>query len=431
MKIIFWGATREVTGSKTFIELPKGLIMIDCGLVQGDEKTEKKNQKPLPFPPKEIKAVLVTHAHLDHSGYLPRLIKQGFSGPIYCTPATAKLMRIILTDSASVMEEKFYTLQDVQQTLSLIKTIEWNETTSIQGGYFKFISAGHILGASSVIIESEGKKVMFSGDLGRRNDPIIPPPEKCSSVDMVVMESTYGDRNRSGDMEKELHSFLIDIYRNSRVGIIASFAVARAQMLLTLIYEFHQRHPEYKCRVVMDSPMMIEASKVYMQFAHLTLKKGSLFSAISEGEIIEHIKEWNSLQKKDGPLLIISSSGMLSGGRVMRHLQNWQGDSEAILFLPGYQAIGTPGRAFLEGQRKIKIDDGNDIHWLGKVLSSDAFSSHADQSELMDWIRDVPMFVPLFLLHGDDKVKMVFKNTLLASGRGCVNIPHDGETFEL
>jgi metallo-beta-lactamase family protein len=431
MKITFWGATHEVTGSKTFIELPEGLVMIDCGLVQGDEKTEEKNLKPLPFNPKEVKAVIVTHAHLDHSGYLPRLIKKGFNGPIYCTPASSKLIRIILLDSAGLMEDEFYTTQDVQKTLSLIKTIEWNESTSICGANFKFVSAGHILGASSVIIESQGKKIMFSGDLGRTNDPIIPPPEKCPTVDMVVMESTYGNRNRTGDMEKELHTFLVDISKNSRVGIIASFAVARAQMLLTLIYEFHERHPEYKFRVVMDSPMMKEASKVYKQYAHLTLKKDSLFSAISEGEVIEHIKEWKSLQKKDGPLLIITSSGMLSGGRIKRHLQNWQDDSDAILFLPGYQAEGTPGRAFIEGQRQIKMDDGNDINWHGQVLSSDAFSSHADQSELMDWIDNVPQKVPIYLVHGDDTAKEVFKRTLLATGRESVIIPLDGDTVTL
>lgn len=148
MKITFWGATHEVTGSKTFIELPEGLVMIDCGLVQGDEKTEEKNLRPLPFPPKEIKAVIVTHAHLDHSGYLPRLIKKGFSAPIYCTPASAKLIRIILLDSAGLMEEEFYSTQDVQQTLSLIKTIEWNESFYLCGATLKFVSAGHILGAS-------------------------------------------------------------------------------------------------------------------------------------------------------------------------------------------------------------------------------------------------------------------------------------------
>jgi metallo-beta-lactamase family protein len=179
---------------------------------------------------------------------------------------------------------------------------------------------------------------------------------------MVVMDSTYGGKNRQGDYRKELHTFLTTISRESRVGIIASFAVARAQMLMTLIFEFYQRHPEYKVRVVLDSPMMKEASKIYKQYAFLTLHKDALYSAMESFEVLEHQSEWESLRKKSGPLIILSSSGMLTGGRIKRHLQNWQDDSKAILFLPGYQGEGTPGRAFVEGERMLNTGEAEVIH---------------------------------------------------------------------
>jgi metallo-beta-lactamase family protein len=423
MKITFWGATEGVTGSKTYVEMPEGHLMIDCGMIQGEANADELNRQALPFQISDVKAIIITHAHLDHSGFLPRMVKKGFKGNIYCTPPTSKLIRVILLDSAGLVGEDFYDEHDVHQTLSLIRKIEWHETTELLGGSFQFQTAGHILGASSVIIKSNGKKVVFSGDLGRSEDPLIPPPLPCPEADLIVMESTYGGKIRQGDIQKELHSFLVTISRESRIGIIASFAVARAQMLMTLIYEFYQRHPEEKVRVVTDSPMMKEASQIYKQYAHLTYKKDSLFSAINEFEVIEHQREWLSLKKKSGPLIIISSSGMLTGGRIRRHLENWQDDSRAILFLSGYQAEGTPGRAFLEGQRKIHINDEDTLHWSGEVWNSDAFSSHADQAELLEWLKLRSKTSPIYLVHGEESSKIAFKAKLNELGFEKVVIP--------
>lgn len=430
MKIQFWGATDDVTGSMTFLKLSSVTLLIDCGLAQGTEEVEKINSLPLPVSPQEITAVIITHAHLDHSGYLPRLAKKGFKGNIYCTPATAKLMRIILLDSAKLNKDDFYDEEDVQATLRLVKTHEWNERFEVAEATISFRPAGHILGASSVVVQAEGKHIAFSGDLGRSDDPILPAPSSCPPADVVIMESTYGGKNRSGNLEKELHSFLMTVGRESRVGIVASFAVARAQTLLTLIHEFYERHPEEKVRVVIDSPMMKEANKVYSQYAHLTLHQEGLFEALDEVDAIEFQKEWESLRKKSGPLIIVSSSGMLTGGRIARHLQNWCDDEKAILFLPGYQGKSTPGRAMIEGSRSLLNRQGEAFVWKGEVWSSDAFSSHAEQAELIDWVSEHNSNAEIYLLHGETTSKEALKKKLQAAKIEQVYIPSRGETVK-
>lgn len=431
MKIQFWGATDAVTGSMTFIDLPLGKIIIDCGLTQGSDEIEEINKLPLPVPPKDVKAVIITHAHLDHTGYLPRLVKKGFSGKIFCTPATAQLMRIILLDSAKLNEEDFYDEADVQKTLGMVQTHEWDMTFDLAGAKISFFSAGHILGASSVLIQVNGKKIVFSGDLGRFNDPLLLPHSQSPKADVIVMEATYGGRERNGDMEKELHSFLMTVSREARVGIVASFAVARAQTLLTLIYEFFQRHPDEKVRIVMDSPMMKEANKVYQRYSHLTQKSDSVFTALDEIDAIEFQKEWQSLSKKSGPLIILSSSGMLTGGRINRHLYNWREDDKAILFLPGYQGEGTPGRSMQLGQRSL-MGPGNELFtWSGEVWSSDAFSSHADQSELVEWIGHQDATTQFFLLHGEHSAKFSLQDKIIQTKKAKVSIPARGEFYEV
>jgi metallo-beta-lactamase family protein len=232
-------------------------------------------------------------------------------------------------------------------------------------------------------------------------------------------------------MEKELHSFLVTIAREQRVGIIASFAVARGQTLLTLIHEFFKRHPEEKIRVVMDSPMMKEANKVYQQYAHLTNLKEEVFEALDNIDAIDFQKEWLSLRKKSGPLIILSSSGMLTGGRIARHLYNWRDDNKAVLFLPGYQGKGTPGRSMLEGNKQLLGPDGEVFEWTGEVWSSEAFSSHADQNDLLNWVSTNNANSQIYLLHGEPSSKIAFKEKMLEKGSKKVEIPLRGSVFNL
>lgn len=429
MKLEFWGATDDVTGSMSFLHLKKGILMIDCGLAQGTKETEELNIIPLPVDPADIKAVIITHAHLDHSGYLPRLVRRGFKGAIYCTPATSRLMRIILLDSAKLNEDDFYSEEDVQATLNLVRTKEWQQPFEQLDAEITFFSAGHILGASSVKIKTHDETIVFSGDLGRYDDPILPEHETCPKADMIIMESTYGGKNRTGSLEKELHSFLATISRESRVGIIASFAVARAQMLLTLISEFYERHPEERVRIYIDSPMMAEANKVYRQYSHLTRHPESVFSALEKFDLIEFQREWETLRRKDGPLIILSSSGMLTGGRIHRHLFNWRDDEKAVLFLPGYQGKGTPGRALQEGKRELIGPLDEPFSWKGEVWSSDQFSSHGDQEDLLRWIGTENQKAKIFLLHGEGSSKVALKKELEKLGHTSLDIPYRGTVF--
>jgi len=432
MKITFWGSTDDVTGSMTYVQTPEGYILIDCGLVQGEDKESKnKNKLPYPIDPSELTAIIITHAHLDHTGLIPRMVRDGFRGRVYCTPATSRLMQIILMDSAKLnAENNFYDTKDVNVSIPLIKTIDWNEFFEVIGAKLHFISAGHILGASSLVIEKDNKRIVFSGDLGRFDDPILLPHQPCPEADIVIMESTYGNRTRHSSIDDELKKFLKVVAKEKRIGIIASFAVARAQTLLTLIHRFHQNNPEYKVRVVMDSPMMKASNSVYKRFKHLTLQSDEVFDALDDIDAIEYQKEWESLRSKSGPLIVVSSSGMLTGGRIGRHLLNWHNDKKAILLLAGYQGANTPGRNLLEGARQLRGPDDEVFEWQGEIWHSDAFSSHADQGELIEWVKSSKAS-HIFLLHGEANAKNVLSAKLKEQGMKNVSIPVRGETFEI
>jgi len=226
-----------------------------------------------------------------------------------------------------------------------------------------------------------------------------------------------------------LNSFLVKVFKENKVAIIASFAVARAQLLITLIYRFFERHPEYKSRLVIDGPMMKEANKIYKEYAKETNLSHDVYEAIDEVDSIDSLGEWNSLKKKHGPLIIISSSGMITGGRIWRHLKNWQDDKNTLLFLPGFQAEGTAGRSLSEGHREFADSNGELINWRGEILHSEAFSSHADQSELIDWVSDISKETHIFLIHGEEKSKIDFKNKLQELGYKNIVIPTRGLFF--
>ena len=431
MKIQFWGSTDDVTGSMTFVHTAKGIFAVDCGLAQGTNLAEEINELLPPTHPKDLAAIIITHAHLDHTGFIPRMVKKGFRGKIYCTPPTAKLMQIILLDSAKLNgESRLYEEKDVSLTLPLIQMVEWNHPFEVAGVDCHFIAAGHILGASSLVIKNKDKTIVFSGDLGRFIDPLLPPHPLCPKADLVIMESTYGNKQRVASIKEDLAHFLKTVAQEGRIGIIASFAVARGQTILTLIHQFYEEHPEFKVRLVMDSPMMKDANQVYKKYKDLTLYSEDVFNALDDIDAIEFQKEWDSLRKKEGPLVIVASSGMLTGGRIGRHLLNWHNDTRAILFLAGYQGAGTPGRALLEGHRELKSADEEFFRWEGEVWHSDAFSSHADQGELLHWVKEAQAS-KIYLLHGEPLAKAELKKKLEETGDVQVRIPSRGEIISI
>lgn len=425
--MMFIGATTSVTGSMTLLENKSGKILIDCGLYQGMKDIVQYNLHELPFNPKELKAIILTHAHLDHCGFIPRLTKLGFRGNIYCTKPTMKLALLIMDDSVRIAENteghilnSFFDVEDVVVASSLFKTKNYEESFDVLGMKVKLLPAGHILGASSVEIQAD-KKIVFSGDLGRSDDPIIFSPPPCPKTDVLVLESTYGGKRRNDEINDELVKFIKKVRNESKVGIIASFAVSRAQLLITLLHDYFEVNPDQKVRVAIDGPMMVKANRIYSQFTEETKSSDHLKSALEEIEVIDNIHEWESIKKRNGPLILISSSGMVSGGRILGYLEHWQNDENAILFLPGYQAYGTAGKALSEGVRDIRYE-GRPIHWSGEVMTTDAFSSHADQDELIEWIKNIDKNTSIFLNHGEYNSKVLLQKKLNELGYSNVQI---------
>jgi metallo-beta-lactamase family protein len=436
MEIRFVGAIDEVTGSMTLIKTSRGNLLIDCGMFQGNTETTKKNTHTLPFVVSELKAIILTHGHLDHSGFIPKLIKGGFRGDIYCTRPTMKLANLIMRDSAKILSNEnhllhlFYELDDVIKASSFFKLKDFHQEFEVCGLKMHFNPAGHILGAASVVIHNE-RTIVFSGDLGRFNDPIIKAPDLCPETDVLVIESTYGARLRKGAMDLEIANFLQMVKENSKVGIIASFAVARGQLLLVMIMNYFKQYPEKKIRVVIDGPMMCEANKIYVEFADKTRCPESVKNALLDVEVIDLESKWETLKKHEGPLVIITSSGMVTGGRIWRHLKNWQQDVNALLFLPGYQAEGTAGRALAEGQLIVSNNEGDVVHWHGDIITSEAFSSHADQLELLEWMKDVKKDTTIYLNHGENEQKILFKKILEDKGYSKVKIADSKMVLEI
>lgn len=424
MEIAFLGGTQTVTGSKFLVHHEGTRVLVDCGLFQGLKSLRLKNWEAFPFNPADIDAVFLTHAHLDHCGALPLLAKGGFRGPIYCTEPTQELTKIILLDSAKIQEEEaeyanrkhfskhdpalaLYTAKDVELVLPLFKPVTLHTEHSIGTLKAQFFGSGHILGASSILVTSSEKSVYFSGDLGRQKDPLMWPPEPPPACDVIVMESTYGNRNHSDIPSKQILKEAIErVVQTRGVLLIPSFSVGRAQNLMQEIVELKEEKsiPD-SIPIYFNSPMGAAASKAYFQhcdFHRLSEKEFSkVIEAVTEVKSADESKILNASQER--PLIIIAASGMLTGGRVLHHLIAFGGDAKNILLLAGFQAAGTRGRDILEGKKQIKIHGVlRDISC--QVVSSNSFSAHADQAELLAWLKSAQKKPEqVFLVHGESE----------------------------
>lgn len=436
MKITFIGATNEVTGSKTFFEYEDQKILIDCGLYQEGEENSKLNLDALPFKPSELTAVIVTHAHLDHTGFLPVLYQQGYRGPIYMSLPTSKLARIILEDSAKLMkdtDEPLYDAEDAQKVISLFKPQIFEEPIKLKSLSFKFHKSSHILGAAFVELHAGLKTITFSGDLGRFDDILLGSPSKLNKTNYLIMESTYGDKVRPhSDMIQELKDLVVKAKSESKTILIPCFALHRAQLISYLISKIFIDSPELEIPLYLNSPMMEQVTFAYKKFLHeFTDTETNLNLAWSNLKFLDHYWDIEKVNNTQSPQIIIASSGMVTGGRIWSHLLTLSKRNDVILFLPGFQAPGTPGHDLINGKRNITSPTGEEVIVQCEILYSGSFSSHGDQNDLINWVQSAHQQPDkIFLVHGEQESKKALADKL-CSMEYNTTIPKHLETFEL
>lgn len=455
----FMGAAGTVTGSKHLLRCGDESVLLDCGLFQGRKDLRERNWKPFPFEPKSLRAVVLSHAHIDHSGALPLLVRGGFSGPIYCTPGTAALLDIMLRDSAYLQEEQaahanrhryskhdpalpLYTVEDALDALALVRPRGYGTAFEARpGAAAVFRPAGHILGSATVDLDLEcagSRRLVFSGDLGRWDRPIIHDPELIDEADLVVMESTYGDRDHPPDAESQLAEVVRRAASNGSVLLVPAFSVGRTQELLWTLrsLESEQRIPSLP--VYIDSPMAINVTKIYLNHPEehdldmrLLLENGDKALAPEQFAIARTVEQSKSLNDLNGPFILISASGMATGGRVLHHLKRWLPDRRATVLLIGFQAAGTRGRSLQEGAESVRIH-GGDVRVRAQIQTIEGLSAHADRGELERWLSGFTKAPErIYLVHGEPGASTALAERLRKAGRWKVRVAEDGERIRV
>lgn len=419
MEIQFLGATKTVTGSKYLLTANKK-VLVDCGLFQGVKELRLRNWQRFPIEPATIDAVVLTHAHLDHTGYLPLLVKNGFRGKIYCTQATQEICKVLLLDSGHLQEEDaaranrhgyskhkpalpLYTRVDAEAVFPQLTVVPFHQDFSVGDLIFRYNHAGHIFGAACLLAKHNDTSILFSGDLGRANDPIIIAPENIAAANYLVVESTYGDRLHGDVHPKEQLGEIIK--RTAKCGgtiIIPTFAVGRAQLVLYYIYQLLQEDKIPEIPVFLDSPMAEKVTKLMLGYKedHPVLEK-IYKAAESIVHYVNTVEESKQLDTNQFPKVIIAASGMLTGGRVLHHIKALAKDARNTIVFSGYQAVGTRGDALLHGHNVIKIY-GELVTVNAEVVALDNISAHVDYQEMINWLKTIatpPRKV--FITHGD------------------------------
>jgi metallo-beta-lactamase family protein len=423
VSITFLGGADTVTGSKYLVRHGKHCMLVDCGLFQGYKQLRLRNWNPLPVAPDQIDAVVLTHAHLDHSGYLPLLANEGFSGKVHTTKGTQLLCRILLPDSGYLQEEDaafanrhgtskhspalpLYTRQDAVKCQSLIKAHPFGQTFEpIPGWRVSFTQAGHILGAASVLLELAGRRILFSGDLGRPDDSVMNPPDAPPAADTVLIESTYGDRQHPAEnLEAELAVALKRLAARGGVAVVPVFAVGRAQALLHAIANLKERHEiPHGLPVFLDSPMAVHTTQLFEELhgdAH-RLNTREVKALTRCATMINSTDESKALAARHGPMVILSASGMATGGRVLHHLEHHVGNHKNMVILTGFQAPGTRGATLASGAKTLRLH-GRDLPVHAEVVQLQSASAHADANQLLAWLRSMPQAPDqVYVVHGD------------------------------
>ncbi|WP_372864469.1 MBL fold metallo-hydrolase RNA specificity domain-containing protein [Spongiibacter sp.] len=467
-KLTFWGGVAGVTGSMYLLQTDGACLLLDCGLFQGRREEEEANRDPLPFDPYSIDAVVLSHAHLDHSGRLPRLVSEGYRGPIYMTRPSCELVEVLLKDAASLQErdvefenkrrrragkdeiEALYDLEDVEETLAQFQGVNYYQRTTVADGVeLRFLDAGHILGSAIVelFISERGveKKLVFSGDLGNCQAALLRDPDVVEAADLLLMESTYGDRDHQS-LDATLQQFEEVIETASQNGgniLIPSFAVGRTQEIIFRLGELYQKGKLRHQAIYLDSPMAIAVTEIYHRYQDVynsedkaiidsaattaLARQKSLHTFLPVLRYSTTTDESMALNRVERGAIIIAGSGMCNGGRIRHHLKHniWRSQSHVIFV--GFQAMGTPGRAIVDGARYFKIG-GEEIAVKAAIHTLGGFSAHAGQSQLLAWLGQFKGKKPrLFFVHGEDQAKLAIAEQAKRQG-WSPQIPGPGES---
>lgn len=446
----FLGAAGTVTGSRYLVEIGTRRILVDCGLFQGFKTLRDRNRKPFPARPSAIDTVLLTHAHLDHSGFLPAFIRAGYGGRVLCTHATAELCGLILPDSGHLQEEEarnakrkgyskhrnpipLYTVKDAERALERFKTVEFDRPIDLGDGIsVTFIPAGHLLGAAQIRLEFGGTVVHFSGDLGHDPDPLMRAPAPFSGADVLVCESTYGNRSHPEiDSEAELAPILKRTLARGGTVLIPSFAVGRAQGLMYHVARLMARGEIPRVPVYLNSPMAVDATEIYHRHhEELRVSWDDCVGMFRIAQRVNSVEESKKLNTRHGPMIIVSASGMLTGGRILHHLVRFGGDRRNTILLSGFQAGGTRGAALVEGARTLRMF-GRDFPIEAEVVQLQSFSGHADADEILRWMATGPAPRMTYLTHGEPTAADTLRQRVAHELGRAVRVPDHLETVHL
>lgn len=465
LKLSFHGAAREVTGSCHRIETEGGAILLDCGMIQGGPERHERNRRPFPFDPGELKAVVLSHAHIDHSGRLPLLVQSGFTGPILATEPTVELCRIMLADSGRIQEEDaywkakrlkkegkdaswvtpLYTEEDALETMEQIQPVDFHREIPLDGiGSVTYHMAGHILGAGIVELRlgqgAAQRRVLYSGDLGAHGARLMGSPEPVMKPDVLIMESTYGDRDRpeNENLTEDLFQILHETIQRGGKVVIPSFAVGRTQELLARINDLVEDGRLPGIPVYVDSPMATAVTRVfslhpeaYSREAQRLLRAGDEPLEFPNLHLLSSVKDSKALNQLKGPAVIISASGMCTAGRIKHHLMHNIGDDRNTILFVGYQAEHTLGRHIQSGTNPVRIFGG----WFdvkAEIRNLEGFSAHADREEMLAWYDSLEgVRERTFVVHGEDAAARTLAEHLRNRGTEPVVIPDLGQEFEL
>lgn len=450
VNITFLGGAGTVTGSKYLLQHQSQRLLVDCGLFQGFKQLRLRNWQPMPVTPTDVDAVLLTHAHLDHSGYLPLMYRQGYRGRVHATQATCDLCAILLPDSGHIQEEDaaflnrhgytkhspampLYSKHDALLSLNLLHAVGMGKTFSpIPGWNVTFQTAGHILGAASILVEVAGRRILFSGDVGRPDDYIMNPPAPPADADTVLVESTYGNREHPhADLEAELGPALKRAAARGGVAVVPVFAVGRAQAVLHAIAQLKAKDAiPHGLPIFLDSPMAVHTTELFARHPELHRVQGSELKAMQRvATMIETPEQSKALSNRHGPMVILAASGMATGGRVLHHLARYLPDHRNMVILTGFQAAGTRGATLANGGPFLRLH-GQEVPVQAEVVQLHSSSAHADGSQLLQWLssmKQAPQQV--YVVHGEPEAADTLRQRIERELTWRAIVPEHGSTW--